>query len=124
MQLPFTTVDVFTTTPYIGNPLAIVRVPRIHRTTLTEAQKQKIAREFNLSETTFLHEPSPENEKGTVGFDIFTPLSRLAFAGHPMIGTALFAAMDQGMYPSIEQLKTGAGSVSYTHLTLPTKRIV
>lgn len=113
MQLPFTTVDVFTTTPYIGNPLAIVRVPRTLRTTLTEAQKQKVAREFNLSETTFLHEPSPEADSGTVDFDIFTPLSRLAFAGHPTIGTALYAAMNPGAYPGIRQLKMRAGLIPF-----------
>lgn len=113
MQLPFTTVDVFTTTPYIGNPLAIVHVPQRLRATLTEAQKQKVAREFNLSETTFLHDPSPENENGTVDFDIFTPLSRLAFAGHPTIGTAFLVAMDQGAYPGIRHLNIRAGLIPF-----------
>jgi PhzF family phenazine biosynthesis protein len=113
MQLPFTTVDVFTTMPYAGNPLAIVRVPHTVCATLTEAQKQKIAREFNFSEITFLHEPSSENENGTVDFDIFTPLSRLAFAGHPTIGIALYATMNQGMYPGVRQLKTRAGLIPF-----------
>jgi predicted PhzF superfamily epimerase YddE/YHI9 len=56
MRLPFTTLDVFTPARYIGNPVAVVRVAASLRSQLTEEQKQKIAREFNFSETTFLHE--------------------------------------------------------------------
>lgn len=114
MQLPFTTVDVFTTTPYMGNPLAIIRVPSSLRSTLTEAQKQKIAREFNLSETTFLHGPTSHTENGTMDFDIFTPLSRLAFAGHPTIGTAIYAATNPDVYPGIRRLKTLAGNIPFS----------
>ncbi|KAL4884472.1 hypothetical protein BJY04DRAFT_182580 [Aspergillus karnatakaensis] len=88
MSLPFKTLDVFTTTPYTGNPLAVVTIsPGI---TLTQRQKQLIARQFNLSETTFVHEidknegdASPERR-----FDIFTRTAELPFAGHPTIGTA------------------------------------
>jgi predicted PhzF superfamily epimerase YddE/YHI9 len=114
MQLPFTTVDVFTTTPYIGNPLAIVRVPAHLRDKLSEAQKQKIAREFNLSETSFLHEPNPASN-GTVEFDIFTPLSRMSFAGHPTIGTAVFVAQHTDEYPGVTALRTIAGTIPLTY---------
>jgi PhzF family phenazine biosynthesis protein len=55
MKLSFTTLDVFTTTPYLGNPLAVIRFPASLSKQLTDDQKQKIAREFNLSEVTFLH---------------------------------------------------------------------
>ena len=46
----FTTLDVFTTTRYAGNPVSIIRVPASQGPTLTQSLKQKIAREFNLSE--------------------------------------------------------------------------
>ncbi|TDZ25093.1 putative isomerase [Colletotrichum orbiculare MAFF 240422] len=86
MELPFTTVDVFTDTPFQGNQLAIVTIPA--GTTLSQAQKQAIACEFNYSETTFVHEEgdatSPERR-----FDIFTTTEELPFAGHPTIGTAV-----------------------------------
>ena len=58
LRLDFSIVDVFTNTRYEGNPLAIVRVPR--SCNLSQDQKQKVAREFNLSETTFLHEPEQD----------------------------------------------------------------
>lgn len=56
MDLPFTTLDVFTSTQLEGNPLAVVQVPASLRDRLTQPLKQKIAREFNLSETVFLHD--------------------------------------------------------------------
>lgn len=70
MELPYTTVDVFTDTPFEGNPLAIVTIPAA--VTLTQAQKQAIAREFNYSETTFVHE-TDDASSTTRRFDIFTP---------------------------------------------------
>lgn len=115
MQLPFTTVDVFTTTPYVGNPLAIVRVPSSLRSTLTEEQRQKIAKEFNLSETTFIYEPELSTDSATVDFDIFTPLAHLTFAGHPTIGTAVYAATTPSVYPGIKQLKTLAGTIPFLY---------
>ncbi|KAJ4986071.1 phenazine biosynthesis protein [Stagonosporopsis vannaccii] len=115
MQLPFTTVDVFTTTPYGGNPLAIVRVPSSFRSALTEEQRQKIAKEFNLSETTFIYDPEPGSNSETVDFDIFTPLAHLAFAGHPTIGTAIYAASTPSVYPNLSQLKTMAGTIPFSY---------
>jgi PhzF family phenazine biosynthesis protein len=56
MDLSFTTLDVFTTKRLEGNPLAVVRVPASLRARLTQPMKQKIAQEFNLSETVFLHD--------------------------------------------------------------------
>jgi PhzF family phenazine biosynthesis protein len=56
MELPFATLDVFTTKKFEGNPLAIVRVPAPLRDRLTQSMKQTIAKEFNLSETVFLHD--------------------------------------------------------------------
>ncbi len=56
MDLAFATLDVFTSQRLEGNPLAVVRVPASLRDRLTEPMKQKIAKEFNLSETVFLHD--------------------------------------------------------------------
>lgn len=85
--LSFVTLDVFTSTRYTGNPLAIVEVPQ--KTALTQDQKQRIAREFNLSETVFLHEQTAQDsEDESVRIDIFTPQAELPFAGHPTVGTA------------------------------------
>ncbi|KAK1522684.1 phenazine biosynthesis-like protein [Colletotrichum paranaense] len=87
MELPYTTVDVFTDKPFEGNPLAIVTIPA--SISLTQGQKQTIAREFNYSETTFVHEvddPASTERR----FDIFTPTAELPFAGHPTVGTAIF----------------------------------
>ncbi|OHE95064.1 phenazine biosynthesis-like protein [Colletotrichum orchidophilum] len=87
MELPFTTVDVFTDKPFEGNPLAIVTIPA--SVSLTQEQKQTIAREFNYSETTFVHEdddPASTERR----FDIFKTTVELPFAGHPTVGTAVF----------------------------------
>lgn len=111
MRLDFTTVDVFTTTRYVGNPLGIVRVPASLRDQLTEEQKQKIAREFNLSEITFLHEPAKDSD--TADYDIFTPFSRMTFAGHPTIGTSIYVAQHPDAYPGITKLKTIAGTIPF-----------
>jgi PhzF family phenazine biosynthesis protein len=78
-QLEFVTVDVFTSKPYEGNPLAIIRVP--HDVTLSQGQKQKIAREFNLSESTFLHEKGPGAQGDDWTVDIFMTNKELPFAG-------------------------------------------
>jgi PhzF family phenazine biosynthesis protein len=111
MRFDFTTLDVFTTTRYVGNPLAVIRVPASLRDQLTEEQKQTIAREFNLSEVTFLHEPTKDSD--TVEFDIFTPLARMSFAGHPTIGTATYVAQHASEYAGITKLRTVAGLIPF-----------
>lgn len=85
-KLEFAIVDVFTDKRYEGNPLAIVRLPASSK--VTQEQKQNIAREFNLSETTFLHEPTSE-ESCAWTVDIFTTNAELPFAGHPTIGISV-----------------------------------
>ena len=86
-RLAFSTLDVFTQTPYTGNPLAVVQVPS--RVAVTQEQKQLIAREFNLSETVFLHEQTEDDRaKSLVRVDIFTSYYEIPFAGHPTVGTA------------------------------------
>lgn len=112
MQLQFTTVDVFTKTRYVGNPLGIVRVPASLRSQLSEDQKQRIANEFNLSEITFLHEPTLD-EPEIADYDIFTALSRMSFAGHPTIGTSVYVATHAAAYSTVKKLRTIAGIIPF-----------
>ena len=86
MKLSFTTLDVFTSTRYAGNPLAVIEVPASQKSSLTQVQKQKVAAEFNLSEIIFVHETST-NE---TSIDIFMPDTEIPFAGHPTVGAAYF----------------------------------
>lgn len=80
--------DVFTGTRFGGNPLAVV----LHGAeALTDAQLQQVAREFNLSETTFVYPPSDPAHTRRVR--IFTPGRELPFAGHPTVGTAIALAL-------------------------------
>lgn len=82
MTLSFETLDVFTDTRFGGNPLAVVYGAE----GLPTETLQAIAREFNLSETTFVL-PSQDPEH-TAAVRIFTPAAELPFAGHPNVGTA------------------------------------
>ncbi len=74
-------VDVFTDTPFGGNPLAVFP----DADGLTTAEMQNLAREMNLSETTFVLPPRAPGADFRVR--IFTPASELPFAGHPVVGT-------------------------------------
>lgn len=86
--LPYVTTDVFTSTRYEGNPLAIIRMPTSQP--LEQDQKQKIAREFNFSETVILHENEESYKKLEWVFDIFLTTAEIPFAGHPTIGTIVY----------------------------------
>jgi PhzF family phenazine biosynthesis protein len=87
---PFKTVDVFTATPFLGNPVAVV----FDAGGLSTAQMQRIANWTNLSETTFVLPPTQPGADYRVR--IFTPGSELPFAGHPTIGTA-HALLEAGL---------------------------
>lgn len=79
---PFAQVDVFSPTPYLGNPVAVV----LDGEGLDDEAMQRVARWTNLSETTFLLPPSiPEADYRV---RIFTPGGELPFAGHPTLGSA------------------------------------
>jgi trans-2,3-dihydro-3-hydroxyanthranilate isomerase len=82
----FYTLDVFTDKALAGNPLAVV----LESQGLDDAAMQRIAREFNLSETVFVAEP--RNSINTAAVRIFTPSRELPFAGHPTVGTAVLLA--------------------------------
>ena len=106
-RLQFITLDVFTSTRFLGNPLAIVKVPKEHRTTLTQDQKQTIAREFNLSETVFLHESEAD---APTKIDIFTSVAELPFAGHPTVGSGWYL-LSQNPTKDFITLTTKAGDI-------------
>jgi trans-2,3-dihydro-3-hydroxyanthranilate isomerase len=82
----FVTLDVFTATRFAGNPLAVV----LESEGLDTAAMQKIASEFNLSETVFLQ--PPRDPVNLASIRIFTPRNELPFAGHPTVGTAVLLA--------------------------------
>lgn len=85
-RLEYSILDVFAERPLEGNPLAVVHDAR----GLSEAAMQAIARETNLSETTFVlpsDDPEQERREG-VRVRIFTTMEELPFAGHPTLGTA------------------------------------
>jgi trans-2,3-dihydro-3-hydroxyanthranilate isomerase len=83
---PFVTLDVFTHQRFGGNPLAVFTDAR----GLSGADMQKLAREFNLSETTFVL--PPEDHAHTARVRIFTPHDEMPFAGHPTVGTGFVLA--------------------------------
>src|SRR3984885_16122666 len=85
-------VDVFTTEPLEGNPLAVFP----EASGLDGATMQKIAKELNLSETSFVLPATRADCAARVR--IFTPGKELLFAGHPTIGT-VFVLLDEGIVP-------------------------
>ena len=89
MKYPFHIVDVFSSIPFGGNQLAVLP----DATGISTEGMQKIAREFNFGETTFvLPKKGPGNASRV---RIFTPLAELDFAGHPTVGTACALVMKQ-----------------------------
>jgi PhzF family phenazine biosynthesis protein len=93
VQRSFYEVDVFTTTPYFGNALAVV----LDGQGLTGDEMQRFARWMNLSETTFVFPPSQAGADYQVR--IFTPTVELPFAGHPTLGTC-HAWLSSGAAPA------------------------
>ncbi|QRM30896.1 PhzF family phenazine biosynthesis protein [Microvirga sp. VF16] len=94
MSRRFVTLDVFTGERFAGNPLAVV----LEADGLDTAGMQRIAKEFNLSETVFVFPPSEPRQRADIR--IFTPARELPFAGHPTVGTAvLLAILDQNGEP-------------------------
>lgn len=82
MGISFSIVDVFAEKKYEGNQLAVVR----DKTELSEVEMQRIAREINYSETSFIL--SEKQQSGGFNVRIFTPKEEVLFAGHPTLGTA------------------------------------
>jgi trans-2,3-dihydro-3-hydroxyanthranilate isomerase len=108
---PFVQVDVFTATPLEGNQLAVLTDAR----GLSDTEMQALAREMNLSETTFVfpREAAVERERG-VQVRIFTVDEELPFAGHPTLGTA-YVLRGQSERETIElELKVGKIPVRFS----------
>src|ERR1700724_2290462 len=97
-------VDVFTERALAGNPLAVV----LEADGLSQAQMQAIARETNLSETTFVLPPQKREHAAKVR--IFTPYVELPFAGHPTVGTG-WVLLDEGVGPVPVRVDRGGGAV-------------
>ena len=89
-KLSYSVLDVFAERPLEGNPLAVFH----DGTSLTESEMQAIARETNLSETTFVFpgQADEDRERG-IRVRIFTTQEELPFAGHPTLGTASWLAL-------------------------------
>jgi trans-2,3-dihydro-3-hydroxyanthranilate isomerase len=87
MRYRFYTADIFTSQPLAGNQLAVFP----HGGELDEQLMQRIAQEFNLSETAFVF--PPQDPQHTHHVRIFTPGAELPFAGHPTVGTACVLAL-------------------------------
>jgi PhzF family phenazine biosynthesis protein len=107
VRRPFRQVDVFSTVPYRGNPLAVV----LDADGLSPADMQQFANWMNLSETTFVLPPSTGQADYRVR--IFTPAAELPFAGHPTLGTC-HAWLDAGSRPARPEVcvqECGAGLV-------------
>jgi trans-2,3-dihydro-3-hydroxyanthranilate isomerase len=107
MQHRFYTLDVFTTTRFHGNPLAVIT----DGDGLSDDQMQAIAREMNLSETVFVQKPT--DDRALARLRIFTTREELKLAGHPVIGT-WFLLAELGVVPAQEggvhiMQQTGAG---------------
>lgn len=88
MPRRYVTLDVFTTRPFGGNPLAVV----LDAQGLDDAAMQQIAREFNLSETVFVLPPKAPGHRARIR--IFTVAHEMPFAGHPTVGTAVLLALE------------------------------
>ena len=109
-QVEFRQVDVFTSEPFKGNPVAVI----MDAQELDSSQMQAIARWTNLSETTFVLPAT--NPKADYQLRIFTPTGELPFAGHPTIGSA-YALIEAGMVQArngnlIQQCKAGLISLA------------
>ncbi|MFV8848141.1 PhzF family phenazine biosynthesis protein [Serratia fonticola] len=106
-------VDVFTTSPLQGNPLAVI----LEAEGLNEMQMLSLARWTNLSETTFVFKPT--NPLADYQVRIFTPEKELPFAGHPTLGTA-HALLEAGLatkQPGVVMQECGVGLVAVNILS-------
>jgi PhzF family phenazine biosynthesis protein len=108
MPRSFSQIDVFTDTPYLGNPVAVV----LDGEGLSTQDMQQFANWANLSESTFVLPPSSGDADYRVR--IFTPATELPFAGHPTLGTchAWLAAGGEPKRPDVIVQECQAGLVT------------
>jgi len=113
MELVYYMVDVFTDKPFGGNQLAVFP----HAEIIDESLLQRIAREFNFSETSFVF--PPKNPEHDCRLRIFTPAVEVPTAGHPTIGTAYILLSEGILSPrqqgrAVFEEKVGEIRISYT----------
>ena len=103
-KYPFVHLDVFTSRPLEGNQLAVFTDAR----GLSDDEMQKLAREMNLAETTFIL-PRDEATERAEGHKvrIFTVNEELPFAGHPTLGTSWYLQQQSGQSEVVLDLKVG-----------------
>jgi trans-2,3-dihydro-3-hydroxyanthranilate isomerase len=110
-KFPYVQLDVFTSTPLQGNMLAVFTDAEC----LSDAEMQAIAKETNLSETTFIVPRDAETEaRDGVKVRIFTVEEELPFAGHPTLGTAYVLHQKSGNPQITLDLKVGKIPVSFS----------
>ena len=102
---PYVVLDVFTDTPLEGNQLAVF----LHAEAIDADRLQRVARELNLSETVFVYAADAAEGPADARIRIFTPSAELPFAGHPVLGTAVFLGDRDGHTTIL--LQTGSGLV-------------
>lgn len=133
MQRRYAIYDVFTDTRLCGNPLAVV----FDADGLDTATMQKVAGEFNLSETVFV--TAPENPAHTARLRIFTPGRELPFAGHPTVGAAvaiaeageagsisprdLVSVLEENVGPVRCAVRLAPGEAAFAEFDLPRKSV-
>jgi trans-2,3-dihydro-3-hydroxyanthranilate isomerase len=100
----YVVVDAFATEPLRGNPVAVF----FDADDIPAERMQAIAREMNLSETTFVLTPQGDSD---ARIRIFTPVNELPFAGHPLLGTAIALGNDTGR--SELRLETRMGVIPF-----------
>jgi trans-2,3-dihydro-3-hydroxyanthranilate isomerase len=110
-RLPFVQVDVFTSVPLKGNQLAVFADGH----SLSDAEMQALAKEMNLSETTFIlpRDAATERERG-VRVRIFTVDEEMPFAGHPTLGTAMVLRGNSGAEEVALDLNVGRIPVRFS----------
>ena len=109
----YSIVDVFAEKKYAGNQLAVIR----DAGDLSTSTMQKIAREMNFSETTFIL--SDQTRRGGYDVRIFTTTQELPFAGHPTIGTAFIIQkqiVEKRIRELVLNLKYGPVRVTFDYL--------
>ncbi|HUQ49343.1 MAG TPA: PhzF family phenazine biosynthesis protein [Terriglobales bacterium] len=108
-KFPYALVDVFTSVPLAGNQLAVVT----QSGDLTDTEMQALAKETNLSETTFIvqRDPFVERERG-MRVRIFTPAEELPFAGHPTLGTAAYLRTTSSFPIQRVELELNVGKIT------------
>ncbi|WP_454914718.1 PhzF family phenazine biosynthesis protein [Xanthobacter sediminis] len=111
MPRRYVTLDVFTTRPFGGNPLAVV----LDASGLDDAAMQQIAREFNLSETVFVLPARDKTHRARIR--IFTVAHEMPFAGHPTVGAAVLLALEDKIEKGAMQIEEPVGAVSCTVTT-------